>query len=134
MVTTLKNHPIWNDLDQALRQLDPYQIAMDHMLACEYQVNGYWDDENFYELISFSRVPSPELISSSWGVSSDEGRRWLQMKFALNIVELSSGDLSDRPLDKAVGELTLILDDSLEVIDENWLIDVHSPLVVAVPG
>jgi hypothetical protein len=117
-----------------MKQLDSYQLAVNHMLACEYQVNGYWDDENFYELISFSRVSSPELISSSWGVSSDEGRRWLQMKFALNIVELSSGDLSDRSLDKTVGELVLILDDNLEVTDENWLINVHSPLVVAFPG
>ena len=31
-----------------------------------------------------------------------------------------------------VGELSLILDENLEVIDENWLIDVNPPYVLAI--
>jgi hypothetical protein len=31
-----------------------------------------------------------------------------------------------------IGELNLILNDSLEIIDENWLIDIHSPYVLSV--
>jgi hypothetical protein len=31
-----------------------------------------------------------------------------------------------------IGELSLILDDNLQIIDENWLIDINSPYVLAV--
>jgi hypothetical protein len=33
--------------------------------------------------------------------------------------------------DGEIGELTLILDPNLKVVDENWLLDVESPFVVA---
>jgi len=44
-----------------------------------------------------------------------------QLRYALKILPSAT-----------VGELLLILNDSLEVIDENWLIDVQSPYVAAI--
>jgi hypothetical protein len=44
---------------------------------------------------------------------------------------------SGKPIDdveKRIGELILIFDSNLEFIDENWLIDVKSPFVVAKRG
>jgi hypothetical protein len=130
--STLKNHPIWHDLAQTLKQLDPEQIALQHLQACNAQINGYWDEDEFYEVLRFTQLPYPELISSSWGLSPS-GRgdaQWIQLKFALSI-PLSSSFLSSEEVKQSLGEMILILDDDLEVIDENWLIDVHSPFVEA---
>lgn len=37
----------------------------------------------------------------------------------------------DSAIDDEIGELTLILDANLKVVDENWSVDVESPFVVA---
>jgi hypothetical protein len=122
--STLKNHPIWHNLTQTLQQLDADRIAAQHLQACNAQINGYWDEDEFYEVIQFTQLPNPVLIDSSLGVTpgTPESDRWLQLRFRLTL---------DRPIDLVLGELILILDETLEVIDENWLIDVHSPYVLA---
>jgi hypothetical protein len=68
-------------------------------------------------------VATPEVISSSLGVTPNHngGIPWLNFKYALKIPG------SENP----IGELSLLLNDSLEVIDENWLIDIHSPHVLS---
>lgn len=124
MTTTLKAHPIWHNVSQTVAAIDPTAIAIQHIQVCNAQIDGYWDEsDQFYETIHFSQSPTPELISSSIGVtpSQNGGVPWLNFKYALRIPG------SEEP----IGELTLILNDSLEVIDENWLIDIHSPYVVA---
>jgi hypothetical protein len=100
------------------------RIAAQHLQACNVQINGYWDEDEFYEVIRFTQLPNPVLIDSSLGVTSGnpESDRWLQLRFRLTL---------DRPINPVLGELILILDETLEVIDENWLIDVHSPYVLA---
>lgn len=123
MTTTLKTHPIWQNLAQALAQIDPNQIAHQHLQDCQAEIHGYWDEtDQLYETIRFNQVPTPQLISSSLGVTPNqpENTRWLQLRYNLTISP------------STVGELLLILDDNLEVIDENWLIDVHSPNVTAI--
>lgn len=124
MTTTLKTHPIWQNLSQALTQIDPDQIARQHLQGCQFEVHGYWDEtDQPYETIRFKQPPEPQLISSSLGVTPSQAgnTHWLQLRYALKILPSTT-----------VGELLLILDDSLEVIDENWLIDIHSPYVVAI--
>lgn len=123
MVTTLKTHPIWQTLAQTLAQIDPNQIAHQHLQSCRAELHGYWDEtDQLYETIRFKQFPTPHLISSSLGVTPNqpENTRWLQLRYKLMIAPSAT-----------VGELLLILDDNLEVIDENWLIDVHSPYVIA---
>jgi hypothetical protein len=125
VTTTLKAHPVWQNLTQALTQIDPDQIASQYLQDCQSQISGYWDENDQpYETIRFTQPPIPQLISSSLGVTPTEGGKthWLQLKYTLTI-----------PPSALVGELLLILDDSLEVVDENWLIDVQSPYVVAIP-
>lgn len=124
MTTTLKAHPIWQDFAQALAQIDPNQIASQHLRDCQSEICGYWDeDDQPYETIRFKQCPTPHLISSSLGVTPTQAgnTHWLQLKYTLTI-----------PPSATVGELLLILNDSLEVIDENWLIDLRSPHVVAI--
>ncbi len=74
------------------------------------------------------------MISRSLGLTSQEAGNvnWLQLKYSLTIPP--SADLSTFYPSSVttVGELSLILDDNLEVIDENWLIDIHSPYVLAI--
>jgi hypothetical protein len=124
VTTTLKAHPIWHDVTQTVAAIDPTGIATQHLQACNAQINGYWDeDDRFYESIRFSQSPIPELISSSFGVTPNHngGIPWLNLKYALKI---PGSEIT-------IGELSLILNDSLDVIDENWLIDIHSPYVIS---
>ena len=133
MTSTLKNHPIWNNLAQTLKQIIPNQIAIQHLQACNAQINGYWDEEDFYEVISFTQIPHPEMISSSLGISpvGTENSHWLQLKFALTI-NISNGlESLNHETKTTLGELILLLDENLEIIDENWLIDVNSPYIIA---
>jgi hypothetical protein len=78
--------------------------------------------------------PSKNRYSRSLGLTSQEAGNvnWLQLKYSLTIPP--SADLSTFHLSSVttVGELSLILDDNLEVIDENWLIDINSPYVLAI--
>jgi hypothetical protein len=124
VTTTLKAHPIWHNVTQTVAAIDPTTIATQHIEACNAEINGYWDeDDRFYETIRFSQSPTPEVISSSLGVTPNRngGIPWLNFKYALKIPGSES----------SIGELSLILNDSLEVIDENWLIDIHSPHVLS---
>lgn len=124
MTTTLKAHPIWQDLTQALSQINPQHLANQHIQDCQAQIHGYWDEnDQFYETVRFKQLPHPQLISSSLGVTPNQSANthWLQLRYTLTI-----------PPSILVGELLLILNDNLIVIDENWVIDVHSPHVVAV--
>ncbi len=124
MTTTFKAHPIWQNLAQALAQIDPNQIAIQHLQDCQSEIHGYWDEaDQPYETIRFKQPPTPQLISSSLGVTPNPAgdSHWLQLRYMLTI-----------PPSTTVGELSLILDDSLEVTDENWLIDVQSPYIIAI--
>ncbi|MGF1493833.1 MAG: hypothetical protein ACFBSC_15540 [Microcoleaceae cyanobacterium] len=134
MTTTLKNHPVWQTLNQTLEQLDTAKIAVQHLQACNSKINGYWDEDEFYEAISFTQPLQPQLMSSSWEISSHNSQNphWLRLKFSLLINFPSNADPSDsNTIKTTVGDLILILDENLEVIDENWLIDVHSSYVLA---
>ncbi len=125
MTTTLKAHPIWQELTQALAQINLDHIANQHLQDCQAEIHGYWDENDQpYETIRFKQTPIPQLVSSSLGISPKQTNRihyWLQLRYALTI-----------PPSTTVGELLLILDDDLEVIDENWLVDVESPYVDAI--
>ena len=131
MTGTLKNHPIWHTLSQTLRQLDAHRIAVQHLQACNAQIKGYWDEDEFYDIISFTQVPDPKLTSSSWEIlpNGAENAHWLQLKFALTIKFPNDSDPSHSTTPTTIGDLILILDENLEVVDENWLIDIHSPYI-----
>ena len=77
-----------------------------------------------YESIRFTTAPQPELISRSLGMNSSAASRWLQLKYELMIADSGSK--------VSIGELLLVLNEDLEVVDENWVIDLRSPYVVAV--
>jgi hypothetical protein len=124
MASTLKAHPIWQDLSQALTQINPNQIAHQHLQDCNAEIHDYWDEtDQPYETIRFTQIPIPQLIHSSLGVTPHQtgNKHWLQLRYNLVI-----------PPTTAIGELLLVLDESLEVIDENWLVDVRSPYVIAI--
>jgi len=133
VTSTLKEHPIWHNVTQALAQINPNQIANHHLQACPTGINGYWDEDEFYEVISFVQPPYPELTGSSWEVLPDstENTHWLQLKFALIINLPIDSHPSHTKAQTTIGDLILILDENLEVIDENWWVDVHSPYVLA---
>ncbi|MBW4551448.1 MAG: hypothetical protein KME35_10110 [Aphanocapsa sp. GSE-SYN-MK-11-07L] len=116
-------------------KFDPNQIAVQHLQRCNNQINGYWDEDEFCEVITFNKKLEPELLSSSLGISSVEAENahWLSLKFALtinpNVQDLP--DLLPNQEKETLGELTLVLDENLKVVDENWLIDLNSPHVWA---
>ena len=110
---------------QTVAAIDPSTIAHHHIQACQSQIRGYWDeDDQFHDTIRFTQPIIPELVSSSLGITPDLSgdTPWLKFRYMLTVSDCTT----------SIGELNLILNDSLEVIDENWLIDLHSPYVLSV--
>jgi hypothetical protein len=112
----LKNHQIWQDLTEILENLDTNSLVQKHLEQCCYTINGYWNEQDrYYELITLPHPIEAKLVSSFVGVTQD--KRFLKLKFSLmNFLE-------------NIGELVLIYNENLELIDENWLLDIDSPML-----
>ncbi len=124
----LKNHQVWQDLTEILENIDTNALITEHLELCDYKVCGYWDyDDNFFEQIILPRSLSAELISSSVGTTHKS--RWIQLKFILKAEINSFEELSNTNYQK-VGEISLIFDENMEFIDENWQIDIGSPFII----
>ncbi len=109
----LKNHQVWHDLTQVLENIDPNTLIEEHLELCNYKVCGYWDEsDNYYEEITLPRNLQAELISSSLGVNRQE--RFIQLKFILK---------NKKNNQVIIGELTLIYNENMEFINENWYLD-----------
>lgn len=116
----LQNHQVWRDLTEILETLDTNALAKKHLELCDYKICGYWDEQDkYYETITLPRILEAELVSSSIGVTYKE--RFLQLKFFL-IASAVDGT-------QKLGELVLIYNENLEFIDENWLLDIDSPML-----
>lgn len=136
----LKNHQIWQDLTEILENLDPNSLVQKHLEQCCYTINGYWDEQDeYYDSISLPHTIEAELVSSFVGVTQD--KRFLKLKFSLIgtttiYAKMIPHDPHDKsypfgsPIIQNIGELVLIYNENLELIDENWLLDIDSPLLV----
>ncbi|MCC5900147.1 MAG: hypothetical protein JJU32_19825 [Phormidium sp. BM_Day4_Bin.17] len=117
---TLNNHPVWQNLSEVINGLDANALVLEHLALCDYQISGYWDEcDRLYEEIILPRPLSPQLISSGVIVNGNERR--IQLKFTLNL-ETATPPIS-------IAKLTLVYDENLEFIDENWQIDLNSDLI-----
>lgn len=117
---TLNNHPVWQNLSEIVNSLDANSLALEHLELCNYQISGYWDEsDRLYENIILPRPLSPQLISSGIIFNADERR--IQLKFTLNL------ETANPPI--SIAKLTLVYDENLEFIDENWQIDLKSELI-----
>jgi hypothetical protein len=112
----LKNHQIWQDLTEILENLDTNSLVQKHLEQCCYTINGYWDEQDeYYDSISLPHTIEAELVSSFVGVTED--KHFLKLQFSImNFLE-------------NIGELVLIYNENLELVDENWLLDIDSPLL-----
>lgn len=131
MSNLINCHPIWDNLSNLLAEIDCCEIARNHLESCSQKISGYWDSRNnFYEEIRFIKLPKIELISSAIGINKveEQNLRWIKLELLLKIENDNNEFVVD---DGEIGELTLILDANLKVIDENWSVDVESPFVVA---
>ncbi len=124
----LKNHQVWHDLTEILANLDVNSLVQEHLELCDYKVCGYWDEQDkYYEEIILPRTLVASLVSSSIGVTNS--KRFLKFKFVL--LDLSPvPDSKPKNMD-TFGTLTLVYDENLEFVDENWFIDVNFPAVQA---
>jgi hypothetical protein len=132
---TVTNHQIWDELAQLLAPIALNHLIQKHLESCNYKIHGYWDSNKFYEEIAFLHPIYAELISRSLGtniINNHPTSHWIKLKFLLK-ADLSTGEnnLVGDDGDDEIGELTLILDTTLKVIDENWSIYIESPFVVA---
>jgi len=126
----------WDELAKILAPIDINHLATQHLESCNYKIRGYWDSNNkFYEEIAFIHPICAELIGRSLGtniINNHPTSHWIKLKFLLKAdLSASENNLVSDDGDDEIGELTLILDTNQKVIDENWLIDVESPFVVA---
>jgi hypothetical protein len=123
----LKNHQVWRDLTEILENLDANILVQEHLNQCDYKVCGYWDEQDeYYETITLPRPLEAELVSSSIGVTHTE--RFLQLKFLLIADAVDATQTLNNPTQK-IGELVLVYNENLEFVDENWLLDVDSPML-----
>ncbi|MBD2255728.1 hypothetical protein [Nostoc parmelioides] len=123
----LKNHQVWRDLTEILENLDANILVQEHLNQCDYKVCGYWDEQDeYYETITLPRPLKTELVSSSIGVTHTE--RFLQLKFSL-IANVGDATQTSNNHTQKIGELVLVYDENLEFVDENWLLDVDSPMI-----
>lgn len=133
---TLTNHQIWDELAKLLAPININSLAAQHLESCNYKIRGYWDSNNkFYEEIALIHPICAELIGRSIGTNITNNHStsdWIKLKFLLK-ADISAGenDLVSNDGDDEIGELTLILDTNLKVIDENWSIDLESLFVIA---
>ncbi len=110
----LKNHQVWHDFREVLENIDADALIKEHLELCDYKIYGYWDErDNYYEQIVLPRNLEAELISSSIGVNRNQ--RFIQLKF---ILQTRKNDNLIR-----IGELSLIYNENMEFIDENWSLD-----------
>ncbi|WP_448268205.1 hypothetical protein [Nostoc sp. DSM 114159] len=124
----LKNHQVWQDLTEILQSLDANLLVQEHLDQCDYQVCGYWDEQDeYYEKITLPRTLEAELVSSSIGVTHEE--RFLQLKFLL-IADAADNTKTASSNAQKIGELVLVYDENLEFVDENWLLDIDSRMLV----
>jgi hypothetical protein len=124
----LKNHQVWRDLTEILENLDANILVQEHLNQCDYKVCGYWDEQDeYYETITLPRHLEAELVSSSIGVTHTE--RFLQLKFSL-IADGADGIQAPNNNTQNIGELVLVYNENLEFIDENWFLDVDSPMLM----
>ena len=129
-IIELKNHPVWQDLTEVLENLDANSLVAEHLELCDYKVCGYWDEQdNFYEQITLPRSLSAELVSSSIGVA--DKKRWIKLKFVLQDKSTASQYLLGGNLTNDLGELTIIYDENLQFVDENWQINMDNPVIVS---
>jgi len=123
----LKNHQVWQDLTEILETLDADVLVKQHLELCNYQVCGYWDEQDkYYETITLPRTLKAELVSSSIGFNHKE--RFLKLNFLL-IADTADGIQTASDNAQKMGELVLVYDESLEFVDENWLLDIDSPML-----
>jgi len=112
-----------------LETLDADALAQEHFKMCQYQINGYWDERDiYYEIIILPSNLVAHLVSSSIGITNRE--RFIQLKFSLVSPTFTDVDTENSNSQK-IGDLVLVYDENLEFIDENWLLDINSPFVVA---
>jgi hypothetical protein len=132
---TLTNYQIWDELAKLLAPIALNHLIEKHLESCNYKIRGYWDNNKFYEEIAFIHPIYAELIGRSIGtniINNHPSSDWIKLKFLLKVdLSASENNLVSDDGDDEIGELTLILDANLKVIDENWSIDLESPFVVA---
>lgn len=120
----LKNHPVWQDLTEILENIDANKLVTEHLELCDYKISGYWDEnDEFYEEVLLPRSLTAKLISSSIGMTGR--KRWIQMKFFLEVNQINFEVQHIANNSRKIGELILIYDENLEFIDENWQININ---------
>jgi hypothetical protein len=126
----LKNHQVWHDLTEILENLDSSALVREHLELCDYKVCGYWDEQDkYYEEIILPHTLTTSLVSSSIGVTHT--KRFLSLKFVLLASTSAANGKPSHNDVQSIGTLVLVYDENLEFVDENWVLDVDSPLLEA---
>ncbi|HEY9853741.1 MAG TPA: hypothetical protein V6D28_30000 [Leptolyngbyaceae cyanobacterium] len=134
MEIKVKSQGIWDEISKIIADINVNNLVTQHLEACQFKLRGYWDKKDkFYEEITFTKPITANLSSSSFGTNFTENgsSNWVKLRFLLKADKSAFQDngISDDE-DDEIGDLTLILDENLQIVDENWIIDVESPFVV----
>jgi hypothetical protein len=111
----LKDHPIWRDLTEIFTNFNAENLMREHLSLCDYQICGYWDEnDHYYEIVNLPSNLEIELTSSSIGFNHKQ--RFLKLKFFLKAV--TNKHLEHKL--QNIGEVELLYNENMEFIDENW--------------
>ncbi len=106
-------------IDRVLTRSQIEALAKAHLQACEYRLEGYWIDDEFYDEIIFSPALEVAWESSSLKAISNGYQNTYLIKLDF-ILSQNQEEFS---------QLSLIFNPKMEFVAENWSIDVESPFV-----
>lgn len=62
MNSPFKNHKFWQEIAEMLTKFDVNALGREHLEDCHYTISGYWDENDFYQEITFGCPISAELV------------------------------------------------------------------------
>jgi len=120
MNVNLETHPIWAEITRLVTEIDAEGLAREHLEACAYRIEGYWDGDEFYEVINLNPALEVTLDNIAFSTTTNgQGKLCL-----VKLIFLLKADGEE------FGQLCLVFNSKMEFSDESWSVDLHSPFVM----
>ncbi|AFZ26456.1 hypothetical protein Cylst_4365 [Cylindrospermum stagnale PCC 7417] len=133
MTINLTKHHILRDLKHFVEQTQPLDLAMKRLNHNQnFKLSGYWHEKIFYKEISFINPLSVSLKTASVSLVWNDNHieRLIKFYFLLKADGSKCENQIIEEVDKT-GHMFLSFNTKLELVSEDWFVDVLSPYVIA---
>jgi hypothetical protein len=124
----LGTQTIWDQGIEALKEIDAISLAQEHLQSCNHCLQGYWHQDQFYRTLVLPKSTVIQLTSQTFLVTMETHHTYKRIKLEF-VLKPDPRDWQDLEEPDDLGELSLIYDEDLNFVDENWMIDLDSPFV-----